>query len=142
MMVALVARLGLPRTSAMAVLGLAPLHVHPAIARTLSEFHVTLGMSDDTGLVVARIESSCPDLLLIDTDLLGYPGDLCRFARSLRPDVKVLALVCYWSDREDDVRGCADAILHKPPRQPEWEAILMRFGVLRTSKKVQISQET
>jgi hypothetical protein len=86
-------------------------------------------MSDAAGLVVARIESSCPPFVLVDTELLGCPADLCCFARSLRPDVKVFAVVNFWSEREDALHKCVDALLHKPPRRREWEVVLRRFGV-------------
>jgi DNA-binding response OmpR family regulator len=114
---------------ALQALGLIQCDLQPQVRLAMREFNVRLDMSESTALVVTRVETRCPDLLLIDTDLLGCPGDLCRFARSLRPDVKVLALACYWSDREEGLRGCADALLHKPPRQPEWEGVLQQLGV-------------
>lgn len=74
---------------------------------------------------VARVESSCPEILIIDTDLLALPGDLCRIARSLRPDVVTVALVNHWSEREERLPGVVDVVLHKPPRREEW---LQLFG--------------
>lgn len=110
-------------------LGLIAADFQPAVRDALIGFHLRLDMSDAIGLVVARIESSCPPFLLIDTELLGCPVDLCCFARSLRPDVKVFAVVYFWSEREEALRECADAILHKPPRRREWEGALRKLGV-------------
>jgi len=103
--------------------------LQPAVRDALIGFHLRLDMSDAIDLVVARIESSCPPFLLIDTELLGCPVDLCRFARSLRPDVKVFAVVYFWSEREEALRECADGLLHKPPRRREWEGVLRQLGV-------------
>jgi hypothetical protein len=74
-------------------------------------------------LLSARVESSCPEILIIDTDLLGLPDELCRMARSLRPDVVTVALVYHWSEREERLKGVVDAILHKPPRRGEWQQL-------------------
>lgn len=103
--------------------------LHPEVRRALAGLHVHLELSATAELVVARLESDCPQLLLVDTDLLGCPADLCTFARSLRPDVKVFGLAYYWSEHEDTLRACADALLHKPARDAEWRAVLRRFGV-------------
>jgi hypothetical protein len=110
-------------------LGLVAAELQPAVREAMAGFRVRLEMSAAVDLAVARIESSCPPFLLIDTELLGCPADLCCFARSLRPGVKVFAVVYFWSEREDALRECADALLHKPPRRREWEGVLQRFGV-------------
>ncbi len=110
-------------------IGLVSPAMHADVRRAIAGLHVTLDLSESTEIVVARIESTCPELLIIDTDLLGCPEDLCRFAHSLRPDVKVFGLAYYWSEREQGLRNCADAILHKPARGAEWKPVLRRFGV-------------
>lgn len=110
-------------------LGLIAAELQSAVREAMAGFRVGLEMLAATDLVVARIESNCPPFLLIDTELLGCPVDLCRFARSLRPDVKVFAVVYFWSDREEGLHACADAILHKPPRRRQWEGVLQRLGV-------------
>lgn len=110
-------------------LGLIAAELQPAVREAMAGFRVRLEMSGAADLVVARIETSCPPFLLIDTELLGCPVDLCCFARSLRPDVKVFAVVCFWSEREEALRECADGLLHKPPRRREWEGALRRLGV-------------
>ncbi len=109
--------------------GLIPAALHPEVRRAIAGLHVKIDLSGATELVVARIESDCPAILLVDADLLGCPEDVCRFARSLRPDVKVFALAYYWSEREEGLRACTDAILHKPARAIEWKPVLRRFGV-------------
>jgi len=116
-------------TGPLEAIGLIAPALHADVRRAIAGLHVQLDLSDTTELVVARLESACPELLLIDTDLLGCPVDLCRFARSVRPDVKVFGLVDHWSEREEGLRMCADAILHKPARHAEWKAVLRRFGV-------------
>jgi len=110
-------------------LGLIAHDLQPAVRAAMAGFNVRLELSDATDVVVARIESGCPPLLLIDTELLGCPVDLCRFARSLRPDVIVLGLAHFWSEREEALRACADAVLHKPPRRANWQATLTRLGI-------------
>ena len=110
-------------------LGLVAVDLQPSVRDVMAGFHVRLELSDATDVVVTRIETSCPPLLLIDTELLGCPADLCRFARSLRSGVKVIALAYFWSDREGALRACADAVLHKPPRRADWQATLTRLGV-------------
>ena len=110
-------------------LGLVAVDLQPSVRDVMAGFNVRLELSDATDVVVTRIETSCPRILLIDTDLLGCPVDLCRFARSLRPDVKVIALAYFWSEREEALRACADAVLHKPPRRREWRATVTRLGV-------------
>lgn len=109
--------------------GLIPAALHPEVRRAIAGLHVHLDLSGATELVVARIESDCPAILLVDADLLGCPEDVCRFARSLRPDVRVFGLAYYWSEREEALLMCADAILHKPARNAEWKTVLRRFGV-------------
>ena len=110
-------------------LGLVAVDLQPSVRDAMAGFNVRLELSDATDVVVTRIETSCPGILLIDTDLLGCPADLCRFARSLRSDVKVITLAYFWSDREEALRACADAVLHKPPRRADWQAPLTRLGV-------------
>ena len=110
-------------------LGLIARDLQPAVRAAITGFNVRLESWDVTDLVVARIESGCPPLLLIDTELLGCPVDLCRFARSLRPDVIVFGLAYFWSEREGALRTCADAVLHKPPRRANWQSTLTRCGI-------------
>ena len=77
----------------------------------------------------AAVETSCPEVLIIDTDLLALPGDLSRMAHSLRLDVITVALVNHWSEREERLRGMVDEILHKPPRRvEEWQQMFARRG--------------
>jgi hypothetical protein len=112
-------------------LGLAPGALCAEIERVTVGFHLKLEWQADIALFVARVESGCPPLLLIDTDLVGCPGDLCRFARSLRPDVRIFGISCYWSERDEALLTCVDALLHKPPRRAQWEAVFDRAGIPR-----------
>ena len=118
-----------PKPRPLDALGLVPAAMHPEVRRAIAGLHVNIDLSAATELVVARIESDCPAILLVDADLLGCPEDVCRFARSLRPDVRVFGLAYYWSEREEALLMCADAILHKPARNAEWKAVMRRFGV-------------
>lgn len=112
-------------------LGLVPIAQQSEVERATRGFGLKLELLAVEDLAIARIESGCPDVLLIDADLVACPGQLCRFARSLRPDVAVFLLTWYWSERDDVLWRCADAILHKPPRYAEWEFVFRRCGVLR-----------
>lgn len=121
---------GLPAARAVTVVGLMGRELHPQVHRALQGLRLTLELSDARSLVVARIESACPEIVLVDTDLVGCLTDLCRFARSLRYDVRVVGVACYWSEREEALQDCADAIVHKPPRDSEWGTVLRSLGVL------------
>ena len=114
-------------------LGLVPVALHRSIERVAFPFNLKLEWETATDLFVARIESACPDLLIVDTDILGCLSDLCSFARSLRPGVKVFGLTCYWSERDEALLDCADAVLHKPPRQAQWEAVFAAAGIPRAA---------
>lgn len=112
-------------------LGLAAPPLRTEIERLAEAYRVKFEWQPAIDLFVTRVESGCPDLLLIDTDLLGCPDALCRFARSLRPDVKVFGISCYWSERDEALVACVDALLHKPPRRAQWEAMFDRAGIPR-----------
>src|SRR3989304_3752289 len=82
-------------------LALARPELHGGMARACRGLAVKVECPAATDLFVSRIESGCPPFLLVDADIMGWPADLCKFARSLRPDVKVLALTCQWSEHDD-----------------------------------------
>jgi hypothetical protein len=108
--------------------GLVAAGLHDGVWRALRGLPLKLELSDSVDIVIARIESACPALVLVDGDLLGCPADLCSFARSLRRDVTVLGMTYYWSERDDALCGCVDALLHKPPRETEWRAVFERLA--------------
>lgn len=74
-------------------------------------------------LLSARVETACPEIIIIDTEVLALPGDLCHMARSMRHDVVIIALVSHWSEREERLKAVVDATLHRPPRRDEWERL-------------------
>jgi hypothetical protein len=110
------------------LVGLVPVRLHPDLRRATAGLRLNLQLLDDVGLVVARIGICRPQIVLVDTDMLGCPKGLCRLARSLRPDVRFVALSCFWSEREEALRACADAIVHKPIRDREWRQLFGRLG--------------
>lgn len=110
------------------LLGLVPASLQPDIRRTAADLRVTLELSDAIGVVVARIESRCPEIVLVDTDLLGCPEGLRCRVRSWRADVRLVALTCFWSEREEMLRTCVDAVVHKPIRDGEWRDLLERLS--------------
>lgn len=112
------------------LVGLVSVPLHRDIRRVTADLRIRVELSDAVGLVAARIESRCPEIVLVDADLLGCPEDLCRLARSLRPNVQFVALSCCWSEREETLRACADAIVHKPIRDGEWRDLFGRFSVI------------
>ena len=111
-------------------LGLVPVAMRSEVERATRELGLKLECLAAEDLAVARIESGCPNILLIDADVVARPGDLCRFARSLRPNIRVFVLTWYWSERDEVLGRCGDAILHKPPRCAEWESVFRPCGVL------------
>lgn len=118
-----------PLAAPLDAIGLVAPPLHPDVLHAVAGLHLRLDLSDRADVVVARLESACPALILIDTDLMGCPQDVCRLARSLRPDVRVVAMTYYWSDREEGLERCVDGILHKPARSREWSGTLIRLGV-------------
>ena len=115
---------------ALSALALVPAGLEPEVRAASGEFALRLECCTALDVFVARLETYCPELLLIDADLVGgCPADLCRFARSLRSDVKILALAWCWSDRDEGLRGCADGVLRKPPRRTTWSAVLEGMGL-------------
>jgi len=120
-----------PRRPLLALALLAP-GLEPEVRAASGDFALELECLSRLDVFVNRVESHCPPLLLVDADLVGgCPADLCRFARSLRPDVKILSLAWCWSDRDDALRGCADGVLRKPPRRAAWSAVLAGLGLPR-----------
>lgn len=110
------------------MLAFVPLGLRGTVARAVEQFPLQLAFVSSASKLATRIEGGCPEIVFFDTDLLGCPIDLCRLVRSLRNDAKVIGLSGYWSDRDEALRKCLDAILHKPPRIAEWEMILKRLG--------------
>jgi hypothetical protein len=93
------------------------------IRRLLPSYSAEIQFEARVDVFAARVETSCPQILIIDTDVLALPRDLCLMARSLRPDVVTAALVNHWSEREERLVGVVDAVLHKPPRREEWQRV-------------------
>ena len=94
------------------------------IERILSSLSLTVAFVTPVDVFSAIVEAGCPQNLINHTDLLSLPGDLCRMAHSLRPDVLTVALVNHWSEREERLKGTVDAVLHKPPRRlEEWQEL-------------------
>ncbi len=97
------------------------------IRRALQGLNVRLEFTPMSGLLIARIEPACPQILILDLDISPRPADLARFARSLRPDVRIVSAQWYWADR--DAPTFAEAVVHKPPRRDEWFPAIARIGL-------------
>ncbi len=110
-------------------LGLMPPPFEGALRRLTGELGLHLEFSSATEIVIARIEASCPELVLVDCDLLGRVEDLFQFARSLRPDVWLIGVTYYWSERDESLRRFANAVIHKPTRGDEWRRALLPSGL-------------
>jgi hypothetical protein len=108
--------------------GLVAVPVQPLVLEAVAPFRLQIELFERLETLITSIETTCPGLLLIDTDLASNFEDLQAFARSLRPDVRIVALSCYWSDREESLRAWADAVLHKPPRPSEWASVLGEYA--------------
>ena len=93
------------------------------IRQITARLPIAMKMCDTSRMFMAHVERRCPELLLVDTDLVGGVGDLARVAHSIRRDVCVVGLACFWSEREEALRAALDGVLHKPPRAAEWEAL-------------------
>jgi hypothetical protein len=110
-------------------LGLMPASFESDLRRLTRELGLRLEFSSATEIAIARIEASCPELGLVDCDLLGKVEDLFQFARSLRPDVWLIGVTCYWSERDESLRPFANAVIHKPPRGDEWRRAVVASGL-------------
>jgi hypothetical protein len=108
--------------------GLVAVPVQPLVLEAVAPFRIKIELFERLETLVTSIETACPGLLLVDSDLVSNFKDLQVYARSFRPDVRIVALSCYWSDREESLRACADAILHKPPRASEWASVLGAYA--------------
>jgi hypothetical protein len=97
------------------------------IERAIQGLNLTLEFTPLSGQLMARIESACPDIVILDLDITPRPDDLARFARSLRPDVRIVSVEWYWSER--DLAAFADAVVHKPARRDEWFPALARLAL-------------
>jgi hypothetical protein len=117
-------------------LALMPPSFERDLRRLTREFGLNLEFSSTAEIATARIEASCPELVLVDCDLLGRVEDLFRFARSLRPDVWLIGVTYYWSEREENLRGLADGLIHKPPRGDEWRRAVLASGLSTLQRQV------
>jgi hypothetical protein len=108
--------------------GLVAVPSQPLVLEAIAPFRLQIELFERLATLVTSIETACPGLLLVDSELAGDFRDLRAFARSLRPDVRIVALSCYWSDREESLRLYADAVLHKPPRASEWASVLGAYA--------------
>jgi len=95
------------------------------IRQAIRGLSVRIEFTEQSGLVVARIESGCPGIVMLDMDLTPRPGEMLAFARSLRGDVRVVVVTYWWCDRPTPVS--ADAVLHKPVRRDEWFPAMARL---------------
>ncbi|MEX0785397.1 MAG: hypothetical protein WD939_02060 [Dehalococcoidia bacterium] len=112
-------------------LGLLARPLQHVVRDVMDGFALDIEFQPDLGLYVARVEADYPDVLIVDVDLAGGLVTLSPFARSLCPNLKLVAVTCYWSERDEGLREYADAVVHKPPRRNEWEAALDRLGLPR-----------
>lgn len=110
-------------------LGLIDRNLQPRVARVASRFNVSLEMFESPANFVTVVESSWPDLMLIDSDIMGNPCEVCHVVRTRNPLVKVLIVAYFWSEREEALRCCADVILHRPVRNPEWSRAFDMCGI-------------
>jgi hypothetical protein len=118
-----------PQHATPTALALMPSSFEPDLRSLARELGLHLEFSSATEIAMARIEASCPELVLVDCDLLGRAEDLFQFARSLRPDVWLIGVTCYWSERDESLRRFANALIHKPPRGDEWRRAVLASGL-------------
>lgn len=104
-------------------------HFERDLRRLTDELGWHLEYSSATDVVTARIETSCPELVFVDTDLSARAEELFHFARSLRPDVWIIGVTYYWSERDERLHEIADAVIHKPARGDEWSRALLGSGL-------------
>ena len=94
--------------------------VEHQVAEIALELAIEIEFARGIEQLMARVESGCPRTVIVDADVLGWPASFCLFARSLRPDVSIIAVLHHWSECEAPMREWVDAVLHKPPRLHEW----------------------
>jgi hypothetical protein len=95
------------------------------ITSVLEGLRLRIEFVPSQGAFAERIETAYPDIVLMDLDLVARPGELARFAWSLRRQTKIVAVTAWWSDREPLEEF--DLTLHKPPRRDEWFPAMARL---------------
>jgi hypothetical protein len=128
MVIALSERVLSPARPPLVAAGLVAVPNQPLVLDAVAPFGLQIELFERLATLLSSIETACPRLLLVDSDLVPNFRDLRAFARSRRPDVRIVALSCFWSDREESLRACADAVLHKPPRASEWASVLGAYA--------------
>jgi len=122
-------------------LGLLGRDILPAVERLLGEFAVRGDLRADLALFLDGFEHQRPDLVLIDSDLMGYPCDVFKRVRERNPHAKAVFVACFWSEREAMFQDCADAVVHKPVRAAEWRRAFAVCGLPRSRHPVTTATE-
>jgi DNA-binding response OmpR family regulator len=120
---------GSPRTDAPLALGLLGHDIQRSVASVAAVFDLQLSMDEQSQEFRESLERRSPDIVLIDSDVMTNPCDVCELARSRNPMVKILIAACFWSEREEALQCCADVVVHKPVRQAEWNHAFVMLGV-------------
>ncbi len=120
---------GSPRTEAPLALGLVGHDLQRSIESVAAGFDIRLSMGEQSREFRESLERGSPDIVLIDSDVMTNPCEVCELVRSRNPFVKILIAACFWSEREQALQCCADVLVHKPVREAEWNHAFIALGV-------------
>jgi two-component system, NarL family, nitrate/nitrite response regulator NarL len=94
------------------------------------EMLTVIGMDEDIGRALRRLEDLKPDVVLLDTEIANSAVAVCRIAE-VEPGIKVVALAVPWDER--DLVACAKARVAgyvSPEEDPE-DLVVTIEGVAR-----------
>lgn len=109
-----------------------------ALEAFASDFEMRLDVHEDDRAFLDAIARDGPDLVVVDSDIMGHPCDLSDLVRNHNPQASFIVVAWFWSDREEALRDCADAVVHKPIRGSEWRRAFADCGVrtrVRTARR-------
>ena len=121
-------------------LGLIAHELQGDVARIAQKFDLRLSMYEDRKAFQVSVGRLLPDLVLIDSDIMGHPCEVCYLIHSLSPAPKLVIVACFWSEHEETLRDCADVLVHRPVRRTEWTRALADCGVPERRTAVQIEK--
>jgi len=120
-------------------LGLVGHDLQGGVESVAAAFDTQLDMHEQPRAFLENVERCSPDLVLIDSDIMSNPQEVCELVRSRHALTKVLIVACYWSEREQALQCCADVIVHRPFRSLEWSRAFVACGLPERTGAIQLA---
>jgi DNA-binding response OmpR family regulator len=110
-------------------LGLVGHDLQGGVESVAAAYDIRLDMHDQPQAFLENVGRCSPDLVLIDSDIINNPCEVCDLLKSRMPLTKVLIVTFFWSEREQALQCCADIIVHRPFRTREWRRAFVSCGL-------------